>query len=98
MELMDEFIKSKNENKNQFIMESHSEHMLLRIMKRIKQTQNGTLEDESLILTPEDVCLLYVDNDGEQTYIQELRLSKNGKLLDHWPNGFFEEGYKERFF
>ena len=67
-------------------------------MKRIRQTQNGTLEDESLRLTPEDVCLLYVDNDGEQTYIQELRLSKNGKLLDHWPNGFFEEGYKERFF
>lgn len=97
MELMDEFIKSHNENNNEFMMESHSEHMLLRVMKRLRQTADETLEDESLRLTPDDVCLLYVDNDGEQTYIRELRLSKNGKLLDHWPNGFFEEGYKERF-
>lgn len=98
MELMDEFIKSYNKNNNEFLLESHSEHMLLRVMKRIRQTNEGTLEDSSLRLTPDDICLLYVDNDGEQTYIQELRLSKTGKLLDHWPNGFFEEGYKERFF
>ncbi len=97
MELMDEFIKSHNENNNEFMMESHSEHMLLRVMKRLRQTAKGTLEDKSLRLTPDDVCLLYVDNDKEQTYVRELRLSKSGKLLDHWPNGFFEEGYKERF-
>lgn len=97
MELMDEFIRSKNENSNQFIIESHSEHLLLRVLKRLRQTHNETLDDASLRLTPDDVCLLYVDNDGEQTFIQELRLSKTGKLLDHWPNGFFEEGYKERF-
>lgn len=97
MELMDEFIRSHNENNNEFMMESHSEHMLLRVMKRLRQTANGTLKDESLRLTPDDVCLLYINNDGEQTYIQELRLNQTGKLLDHWPNGFFEEGYKERF-
>ncbi|MDQ1339981.1 MAG: hypothetical protein QG567_1137, partial [Campylobacterota bacterium] len=97
MELMDEFIRSHNENNNEFMMESHSEHMLLRVMKRLRQTADGTLEDESLRLTPDDVCLLYVDNDGEQTYIQELRLSEKGRLKDRWPNGFFEEGFKERF-
>lgn len=97
MELMDEFIKSHNLNNNTYMIESHSEHILLRIMKRMRQTADGTLQDESLKLTPDDVCLLYVDNDGEHTYIQELRLGKKGNLLDHWPNGFFEEGYKERF-
>lgn len=97
MEIADEFIRSAKEQNNEFMIETHSEHMLLRIMKRMRQTADGTLEDESLRLTPDDVCLLYVDNDGEKTYIRELRLSKNGKLLDHWPNGFFEEGYKERF-
>lgn len=97
MELADEFIKSIHKNQNDFILETHSEHLLLRIMKRMRQTNAGTLEDESLALTPDDVCILYVDNDGKQTYLQELRLSRKGKLLDHWPNGFFEEGYKERF-
>jgi len=98
MELMDEFIKSHNDNNNEFMMESHSEHMLLRVMRRLRQTADGSLEDESLRLTPNDVCLLYVDNDEDQTYIQELRLSKIGKLLDHWPNGFFEEAIKKGFF
>ena len=96
-EIADEFIRSYKTNKNEFLIETHSEHLLLRIMKRMRQTNEGTLEDESLALTPDDVCILYVDNDGKQTYLQELRLSKKGKLLDHWPNGFFEEGYKERF-
>ena len=98
MEVMDEFIRSAKENDNVFMIETHSEHLLLRIMKRMRYTAEDNLDrDKSLDLTPDDVCLLYVDNDGESTYIQELRLSAKGKLLDHWPNGFFEEGFKERF-
>ena len=97
MEIMDEFIKSYNLNKNTYIIESHSEHILLRIMKRMRQTADGTLQDKSLKLTPDDICLLYVDNNGQTTYIKELELDNDGTLLDPWPHGFFEEGYKERF-
>jgi len=97
MEIADEFIRSVNEQNNEFMIESHSEHFLLRIMRRMRQTAEGILEDESLRLTPDDVCLLYVDNDHELTYLQELRLSAKGRLLDHWPNGFFEDGFRERF-
>ena len=98
MELADEFIRSYKENGNEFMIETHSEHLLLRIMKRMRhKAEDKPDRDKTLDLTPDDVCLLYVDNDGESTYIKELRLSKKGTLLDHWPNGFFEEGYKERF-
>lgn len=97
MEIADEFIKSINENDNSFVIESHSEHLLLRIMKRMRHTAEDKVEDESLQLTPDDVCLLYVDNNGETTYIKELELDTDGTLLDPWPNGFFEEGHKERF-
>lgn len=97
MELADEFIRSIHQNENAFMLESHSEHMLLRIMKRMRQTAEGTLEDESLRLTPDDVCLLYVDNNDELTYLNELELDNDGTLLDPWPGGFFEEGYNERF-
>jgi AAA15 family ATPase/GTPase len=97
-ELADEIIKSCKSNGNEFVIETHSEHLLLRIMKRMRQTADGELEDDSeLSLTPNDVCVLYVNSDEESTYLQELRLSSRGKLLDHWPNGFFEEGFKERF-
>lgn len=97
-EIADEFIQSYKENKNEFLIETHSEHLLLRIMKRMRHAaEDREGRDKTLDLTPDDVCLLYIDADDESTYIKELRLSKKGKLLDHWPGGFFEEGYKERF-
>ena len=97
-DLADEFIRSYKENGNSFLIESHSEHMLLRIMRRMRHTAEGKEDrDKTLDLTLDDVCLLYVDSDGESTYTQELRLSSTGRLLDHWPNGFFEDGFKERF-
>lgn len=97
-EMADEFIRSFKENKNQFMIETHSEHLLLRIMKRMRHTAEGKIDsNDVLALTPDDVCLLYVDSDGENTFINELELDRDGTLLDPWPNGFFEEGHKERF-
>ncbi len=97
-EIADEFIRSYNENGNEFILETHSEHLLLRIMKRLRHTSEGRIsKDNPLYLTPKDICLLYVDSNSKTTYIKELELDNDGTLLDSWPNGFFEEGYKERF-
>lgn len=97
-EIADEMIRSMRNQGNEFIVESHSEHLLLRIMKRMRQTSEGCLDDESLALIPDDVCLIFVDNNGKMTYVNELELDEDGSLLDPWPNGFFEEGFKERFF
>ena len=76
------------------MIETHSEHLLLRIMKRMRHTAEGRIDkDDVLSLTPDDVCLLYVDNNGGNTFINELELDTDGTLLDIWPNGFFEEGW-----
>jgi len=97
-EIADAFIKGYKENNNSFMIETHSEHLLLRIMKRVRHTAEGRIaKDDVLALTPDDVCLLYIDSDGDLTYINELELDEDGSLLDPWPNGFFEEGYRERF-
>ena len=96
-DLADEFIKSYKNNNNEFLIETHSEHLLLRIMRRMRQTAEDTLDDENLALTPDDVSLLYVDADDNKTYILELELAEDGSLLDPWPGGFFEEGFRERF-
>jgi predicted ATPase len=97
-EIADEIIRSMRAQDNEFILESHSEHLLLRFMKRMRQTADGTIfKDSELALTPDDICLLYIDNNGEMTYVNELELDTDGSLLDPWPNGFFEEGFKERF-
>jgi len=97
MDLTDEFIRSANENNNEFMIETHSEHMLLRIMKRMRHTAEGKVKDESLKLTPDDICLLYVDSHKGKTFIRELKLDNDGILQSKWPNGFFEESYNEMF-
>ena len=63
----------------------------------IKRKFCHEIEGDELYLNPNDVCLLYVDNNGSFTYLNELELNEDGSLLDPWPNGFFEEGLNERF-
>jgi len=86
-ELGDLFIESIKSFGNRFIIETHSEHLILRIQRRIREGQ----------LTPDDVLVLYVDHSNEGSACLELRLDSEGDFIDEWPDGFFEEGYKEIF-
>ena len=97
-DLGDVFIQSAlGENENRFLIETHSEHLLLRIMRRMRQTSNNELPDGVPKVTPNDVCVLFVQPDGTSSVISHLELDEEGYLLDPWPGGFFEEGYRERF-
>lgn len=97
-ELGDLFIKSAlGEQKNTFILETHSEHLLLRIMRRMRDTANGTLPAGLPPVRPEDVSVLYVQRKDDTPVVRVLELDQEGQLLDPWPGGFFEEGFRERF-
>lgn len=99
-ELGDVFIESAlGERKNTFLLETHSEHLILRIMRRMRDTVRGTLPEGLPPVRPEDVAVLYVDrkDDDSTSVVTELALDEEGQLLDPWPGGFFEEGYNERF-
>ena len=72
-------------NKNNFIIETHSEHLMLRLQKLIRTKQ----------LKSEDVCVIYVDRYETGSRCTELRLDKDGEFFDSWPDGFFEEGFQE---
>jgi hypothetical protein len=96
-ELGDVFIESAlGKGRNTFLIETHSEHLILRIMRRMRDTSRNALNGRPPV-TPDDVCVLYVRPEGAASVIQELRLDSEGVLLDPWPGGFFEEGYRERF-
>lgn len=97
-ELGDVFIQSAlGENKNRFILESHSEHLLLRIMRRIRETTSGKLSEGIPPVHPEDVMVLFVEPDASRSIIREMPLNERGELVKAWPGGFFEEGFKELF-
>ena len=80
-----------------FLIETHSEHLLLRIMRRMRETGAGTLPEGAPEVRPEDVNVLFVEPDGAQTLIREMPLNERGELVKAWPGGFFEEDLREIF-
>lgn len=97
-DLGDVFIESSlGERKNRFIIETHSEHLLLRIMRRMRQTFSNTLPDKATPIYPKDIMVLFVEPLGSRSIIREMPLNENGELVKAWPGGFFEEGLREVF-
>ncbi len=97
-DLGDVFIQSAlGPGRNRFLIETHSEHLLLRVMRRMRETSNDELPEGVPAITPKDVCVLFVQPKGTSSAVRHLELDEEGQLLDAWPGGFFEKGYRERF-
>ena len=97
-ELGDVFLESAlGGDGNTFLIETHSEHLLLRIMRRMRETSTGELPDGVPEVRPEDVMVLFVEPDGPQSIVREMPLNERGELVKAWPGGFFEEGLREIF-
>lgn len=96
-ELGDVFIESAMTGQNTFVLETHSEHLILRIMRRIRETANGKLPDGCRPIRPNDVVVLFVEPMKDGSIVREMPLNENGELVKAWPGGFFEEGLREVF-
>ena len=84
-------------SKNNLLIETHSEHIILRLLRRIRQTTDGELPEHIPPVKPDDVCVLYVDNLGDGTIIKRLRINEDGGFIDRWPHGFFSERTEELY-
>ncbi|MBX3278110.1 MAG: AAA family ATPase [Acidobacteria bacterium] len=94
--LGDLFIESAiGERGNTLIIETHSEHLLLRIMRRLGETNAGRLPEGKLPIKPEHIAVLFVERNRSQTLIREMPLNEQGELVKAWPGGFFEEDLEE---
>ncbi len=91
----DVFIEG-SEEEHQILIETHSEHLLLRILKRIRQTHLQAAIAPELKIHADDVCVLYFDPspDGTTT-VKRLRITEDGEFMDRWPRGFFGERDQE---
>jgi hypothetical protein len=98
-ELGDLFIESAlGDQKNTFILETHSEHLILRMLKRIRETSEGELPPGQIPIHPEELTVLYVKpatKGGAE--IVELAVTSDGDFSTPWPDGFFPERSKELF-
>lgn len=86
------------QNKNVlYLLETHSEHLVLRIMRRMRETFTDTLPPGAPAATPEVVTLLYVETNDGRTLVRNMPLNDAGELVKAWPGGFFEERLSELF-
>lgn len=79
--LADVIIASYRLRGNQVIVETHSEHLLLRLQRRIR---GGSLSSR-------DVGVLFVDRSEEGSFATQIQLDKSGQMKSAWPQGFFDE-------
>jgi len=70
---------------NQVIVETHSEHLLLRLQTNIAQKR----------LHASDVTINYFDQSAEGTKKTNIKIDDNGYFVQPLPEGFFEEGFQE---
>ena len=79
------------------IVETHSEHLILRILRRIRETNEGDLPDGALGAYPADVAVQYFQTSANGTLVKRLRISEEGEFIDAWPYGFFDERIGEMY-
>ena len=91
--LADSFIESAlGERKNTFILETHSEHLILRILRRIRETTEGKVQSwPGIPIKPEDVSVLFVEPTAKGSVIRHLPVTPDGDFGAPWPGGFFAD-------
>lgn len=97
--LGDLFIEAvtRDRGRGTMIVETHSEHLILRLLRRIRETSENELTEGSPAFRPDLLSVLHVEAGQDGTTIRRLRVDETGEFVDPWPRGFFEERAKELF-
>lgn len=97
-ELGDVFLESAlGEAGNRFLIETHSEHLMLRILRRIRETSEGVLPPGATPVRPGDVAVMYVQPGPDGAEVVHLPTTADGDFAHPWPDGFFDEREEELF-
>ena len=97
--LGDVYIERAGLGHERHLIESHSEYILLRCLRRIRETGAGKRPpDDPLALGPDQISIFYFDpQPNGNTKIRKIRVTKDGEFIDRWPRGFFDERGKDLF-
>jgi len=93
-ELGDLFIESAlGERRNTFLLETHSEHLILRILRRVRETTEKKSGYPANLppIKPEDITVIYVDPTTNGSMVKVLTVTPDGDFAEPWPGGFFAE-------
>ena len=83
--------------KKSLLIETHSEHIMLRLLRRIREAADDELPPDAVGLRPEGLSVIYVEANDDGVRFRPLRVTDEGDFRDQWPHGFFEERAGELF-
>ena len=87
-----------NDDPPMFLLETHSEHLMLRLLRRVRETSEAELPAGFPKMLPEMISVLCVQsNENGRTEIIRVSVTPDGDFGQQWPNGFFAERAKELF-
>lgn len=92
----DLFIEAIATKKHRFIIETHSEHLILRLLRRIRETEAGKAPENRQLRTDE-LGIYYLKQEGSVTRETRIDVDVNGEFIQPWPDDFFEIDFFERF-
>jgi len=79
-----------------FILETHSEHLVLRFLRRIRETGRNKAPDNRT-LSPTELSIYFIEQGEAGVSCLSIRVDEDGDFVDPWPKGFFEERERELF-
>lgn len=75
-----------------FLIETHSEHLVMRLQRRLREQAAGELPEGVGHINPTDISFVYMGrNDMGVVTTAQIGLAPDGKFDSPWPNGFFSE-------
>ena len=82
----------------QFIIDTHSEHLLLRLLRRIRYVEKGQCISEEFKLTNDQASVYYFDPQvSGGTVVTRQLVTPLGDFYTDWPRGFFAERNRDLF-
>ena len=70
---------------NRVIVETHSEHLLLRLQRRVAEKK----------ISPKKINICYFEETPKGTKKSDMNINEMGYFVEPIPEGFFEEGFHE---
>lgn len=80
-----------------FLIETHSEHLILRLLRRIREATKEEIRHDDIPVTPDLVGVYYLSKESGHVVVAEIPITDEGEFDKPWPSGFFEERGPELF-
>lgn len=95
--LGDLFIEGALSHELSFLIETHSELLILRLLRRIREAEDGCETSGGDLITSNLVGVNYLSKEDGRMVVTLLPINAEGGFDKPWPRGFFEERGPELF-